>query len=87
MRPTAYFTHWSWCPISMEPIALGTPEYMDDSDPQRAQAWFRLTFRPLPSGYPPMNRLKRFLKCALRSFQLRCEKQEFIKPLEKAKAA
>jgi hypothetical protein len=52
----------------------------DDNDPQHAQDWIRLTFRPLPSGYPPMNRLKRMLKSCLRSFQMWCEKQEFIKP-------
>jgi hypothetical protein len=62
--------------------SLGRDGYINlhINDPQRAQAWFRLTFRPLPSGYPPMNRLKRLLKCALRSYQMRCEKQEFIKP-------
>ena len=45
-----------------------------------SQPDFRLVLRPRPGGPPPIIRLRRLLKAALRAFGLRCLRVEEIRP-------
>jgi hypothetical protein len=44
-----------------------------DQEPRKQDGpRFQLVLRSLPSGYPAIARLKRALKCLLRTFEFRC---------------
>jgi hypothetical protein len=48
--------------------------------PDQGQPVYRLTLRAQPGAVPPVVRLRRLLKTALRSFGLRCLAVEEVRP-------
>ncbi len=48
--------------------------------PHKGGETYRLTLRALPSGYPPIGRLKRALKQLLRTFELKAVEVEELTP-------